>query len=144
MRIWFVKQDYFYFQAFHFSCQDLFSKLAEATGETLESVCQMQEAERNGQLEVLGLKKEPRSLTYHSESMSYIQIYFFWFISALLGFEQAWTPILNLTAPLCKLLRSVIKLSKLGRLDILAVMRIDHSNDKFLPIWNGQWFPRSY
>ena len=46
-----------------FSCQDLFAKIAEATGESLESVCQMQEAERNGQLEVLGLKKEPRSLT---------------------------------------------------------------------------------
>ena len=38
---------------------------------------------------------------------------------ALLGFEQAWTPILNLTAPLCKLLRSVIKLFKLGRLDYI-------------------------
>ena len=52
----------------------------------------------------------------------------------LLGLEQAWTPILNLTAPLCKLLalrdlqwpssvlsqnllRSVFKLMKLGRLD---------------------------
>ena len=37
---------------------------------------------------------------------------------ALLGFEQAWTPILYLTAPLCKLLRSVIKLFKLGHLDM--------------------------
>ena len=40
------------------TCQDLFKKLAEATGETLDSVYQMHEAERNGLLEVLGLKRE--------------------------------------------------------------------------------------
>ena len=40
-----------------FSCQDLFAKIAEATGESLESVCQMQEAERNGLVEVLKLQQ---------------------------------------------------------------------------------------
>ena len=37
--------------------QDLFAKIAELTGETLESVCQMQEAERNGLIEALNLKQ---------------------------------------------------------------------------------------
>ena len=40
-----------------FSCQDLFAKIAEATGETLESVYRMQEAERNGLVDVLNLKQ---------------------------------------------------------------------------------------
>ena len=39
------------------SCQDLFAKIAEATGESLESVCEMQEAERNGLVEVLKLQQ---------------------------------------------------------------------------------------
>ena len=41
----------------YFSCQDLFAKIAEATGESLESVCQMQEAERNALIEALDLKQ---------------------------------------------------------------------------------------
>ena len=36
---------------------DLFAKIAEATGETLESVYRMQEAERNGLVDVLNLKQ---------------------------------------------------------------------------------------
>ena len=40
------------------TCQDLFAKIAEATGETLESVYRMQEAERNGLVDVLNLKQE--------------------------------------------------------------------------------------
>ena len=40
-----------------FSCQDLFARIAEATGETLESVYRMQEAERNGLVAVLNLKQ---------------------------------------------------------------------------------------
>ena len=39
------------------TCQDLFVKIAEATGETLESVYRMQEAERNGLVDVLNLKQ---------------------------------------------------------------------------------------
>ena len=39
------------------SCQGLFKKIAEATGESLESVCQMQEAERNGLVEALMLEQ---------------------------------------------------------------------------------------
>ena len=38
-------------------CQGLFKKIAEATGESLESVCQMQEAERNGLVEALMLEQ---------------------------------------------------------------------------------------
>ena len=41
-----------------FSCQVLFKRIAEATGESLESVFKMQEAERNELVEVLGLKRE--------------------------------------------------------------------------------------
>ena len=52
-RIWLVKQ----ILTPYFSCQDLFAKIAEATGESLESVCQMQEAERNGLVEVLKLQQ---------------------------------------------------------------------------------------
>jgi len=37
---------------------DLFARIAEATGETLESVYRMQEAERNGLVDVLNLKQE--------------------------------------------------------------------------------------
>ena len=37
--------------------QDLFAKIAKLTGETLESVCQMQEEERNGLIEALDLKQ---------------------------------------------------------------------------------------
>ena len=36
----------------------LFKKIAEATGESFESVCQMQEAERNGLVEALMLEQE--------------------------------------------------------------------------------------
>ena len=36
-----------------FSCQDLFAKIAEMTGDSLESVYQMPEEERNGLVEVL-------------------------------------------------------------------------------------------
>ena len=39
------------------TCQDLFARIAEATGETLESVYLMQEAERNGLVDVLNLKQ---------------------------------------------------------------------------------------
>ena len=35
------------------TCQDLFKKLAEATGETLDTVYQMQEPERNGLLHAM-------------------------------------------------------------------------------------------
>ena len=37
--------------------QGLFKKIADATGESLESVCQMQEAERNGLVEALMLEQ---------------------------------------------------------------------------------------
>ena len=40
-----------------FMCQDLFAKVAEATGESLESVCQMREEERNGLIEALNLRQ---------------------------------------------------------------------------------------
>ena len=39
-----------------FSCQDLFAKIAEMTGDSLESVYQMPEEERNGLVEVLKLE----------------------------------------------------------------------------------------
>ena len=59
-RIWFVTQD---IDKTHtsspliLSCQGLFKKIADATGESLESVCQMQEAERNGLVEALMLEQ---------------------------------------------------------------------------------------
>ena len=40
-----------------FSCQDLFAKIAEMTGDSLESVYQMPEEERNGLVEVLKLEQ---------------------------------------------------------------------------------------
>ena len=39
-----------------FSCQDLFAKIAEAIGESLESVYQMPEADRHGLVKVLKLQ----------------------------------------------------------------------------------------
>ena len=42
---------------FLFSCQDLFAKIAEAIGDSLESVCQMPEAERSELVKVLKLKQ---------------------------------------------------------------------------------------
>ena len=44
--------------------QDLFAKIAKLTGETLESVCQMQEEERNALIEALDLKQVEQLFEY--------------------------------------------------------------------------------
>ena len=57
-----------------FSCQDLFARIAEATGETLESVYRMQEAERNGLVDVLNLKQVGFSVSLNIISPHHIGV----------------------------------------------------------------------
>ena len=56
------------------TCQDLFAKIAEATGETLESVYRMQEAERNGLVDVLNLKQVGFSVSLNIISPHHIGV----------------------------------------------------------------------
>ena len=59
-RIWYVTQDIgktYTSSPLILSCQGLFKKIADATGESLESVCQMQIAERNELVEALMLEQ---------------------------------------------------------------------------------------